>query len=35
MRTEASARLEPNGVDVDHLERDFVTYQAIRSYLTE
>ena len=35
MRTEARARLERNGVDVDQLEHDFVTYQAIRSYLTE
>jgi hypothetical protein len=35
MRTEARARLERDGVDVDGLERDFVTYQAIRSYLTE
>ena len=32
-RTEARSRLERNGVDVDRLERDFVTYQAIRSYL--
>ena len=35
MRTEARARLERNGVDVDQLERDFVTYQAIRSYLKD
>jgi len=35
MRTEARARLEREGVDVDGLESDFVTYQAIRSYLTE
>jgi len=35
MRTEARTRLEREGVDVDRLERDFVTYQAIRSYLTE
>jgi len=35
MRTEARSRLERDGVDVDGLERDFVTYQAIRSYLTE
>ncbi|WP_251344298.1 rod-determining factor RdfA [Haloplanus halophilus] len=34
MRMEARARLERNGVDVDDLESDFVTYQAIRSYLT-
>lgn len=34
-RTEARRRLEQRGVDVDTLESDFVTYQAIRSYLTE
>ena len=34
MRIEARNRLERNGVDVDELESDFVTYQAIRSYLT-
>jgi hypothetical protein len=34
-RTEARRRLERAGVDVDRLERDFVSYQAIRSYLTE
>lgn len=28
-------RLEREGVDVDELRRDFVTYQAIRSYLKE
>ncbi|SEO97870.1 hypothetical protein SAMN05216388_102546 [Halorientalis persicus] len=32
-RIEARRRLEQNGIDVDQLERDFVTYQAIRSYL--
>jgi len=32
-RIEARRRLEQNGIDVDRLERDFVTYQAIRSYL--
>lgn len=35
MRTEAQNRLERNDVDTDQLEHDFVTYQAIRSYLTE
>jgi hypothetical protein len=35
MRTEARARLERDGVDVDRLERDFVSYQAVRSYLTK
>lgn len=34
-RSEARSRLERNGVDVDQLERDFVTYQAIRSYLKD
>jgi hypothetical protein len=33
-RMEARARLERTGVDVDALESDFVTYQAIRTYLT-
>ena len=35
IRTDARTRLENNGVDVDSLESDFVSYQAIRSYLTE
>ena len=35
MRTEARSRLDREGVDVDQLERDFVTYQAIRTYLRE
>jgi hypothetical protein len=35
MRTEARTRLEREGLDIDQLERDFVSYQAIRSYLTE
>jgi hypothetical protein len=35
VRTETRSRLERNGVDVDTLESDFVTYQAIRSYLKE
>jgi len=34
-RTEARQRLEQPGVDAAELERDFVTYQAVRSYLTE
>lgn len=34
-RTEARRQLERAGVDVDQLESDFVSYQAIRSYLTE
>lgn len=32
---ETQNRLERNGVDVGDLERDFVSYQAIRSYLQE
>ena len=35
VRTDARTRLESNGIDVDSLESDFVSYQAIRSYLTE
>jgi hypothetical protein len=34
-RTETRRRLERNGVDIDQLETDFVSYQAIRSYLKE
>lgn len=34
-RTEARQRLEQNGIDIKQLEQDFVTYQAIRSYLKE
>lgn len=34
-RTRTKRRLEREGVDVERLQRDFVTYQAIRSYLTE
>lgn len=32
---EARSELEQHGIDVDALTSDFVTYQAIRSYLTE
>lgn len=35
VRTDTQTRLEQDGLDVDSLERDFVTYQAIRSYLKE
>ncbi|RLM53668.1 hypothetical protein DVK02_12520 [Halobellus sp. Atlit-31R] len=35
VRTDTRNRLEQNDVDVDKLESDFVSYQAIRSYLTE
>jgi len=35
VRTDTRNRLEQNDVDVDALESDFVSYQAIRSYLTE
>lgn len=34
-RVEARDRLEREGVDVEQLESDFVTYQAIRSYLKD
>jgi len=34
-RTEARRRLEQNSVDIEQLEEDFVTYQAIRTYLKE
>lgn len=34
-RTEIRSRLERDGVDVEALERDFVTYQAVRSYLRD
>lgn len=34
-RVEARNRLEQQGVDVDALTEDFVTYQSIRHYLTE
>lgn len=34
-RTEARMRLEQNDIDIDALQRDFVTYQAIRSYLKD
>lgn len=35
VRTEARNRLEREGIDVDELERDFVSYQAIRTYLKQ
>ncbi|WP_435096624.1 rod-determining factor RdfA [Halorubrum sp. N11] len=34
-RTRTRRRLERNGVDVESLQDDFVTYQAIRSYLRD
>lgn len=34
-RAEARNRLQQGGIDVEALERDFVTYQAIRSYLKD
>ena len=34
-RTRGKRRLEREGVDVEQLQRDFVTYQAIRTYLKE
>ena len=33
--TRASRRLEREGIDVDTLERDFVTHQAVHTYLTK
>jgi hypothetical protein len=35
VQTDTRSRLERNGIDVDALQSDFVTYQAIRSYLKE
>ncbi|WP_336022626.1 rod-determining factor RdfA [Halobellus salinisoli] len=35
VKTDARSRLEQNSIDVDTLESNFVSYQAIRSYLTE
>ena len=35
VRTDTRNRLEQNGIDVGRLESDFVSYQAIRSFLTE
>jgi hypothetical protein len=34
-RTRTQRRLERDGVDVERLQRDFVTYQAVRTYLRE
>jgi hypothetical protein len=34
-RTRVGRRLQRDGLDVDAVEDDFVTYQAIRTYLTE
>lgn len=34
MRTQARKRLERGGVDVEAVEDDFVSYQAVRTYLT-
>jgi hypothetical protein len=34
-RTRVKRRLEREGVDIDELRSDFVSYQAIRSYLTD
>lgn len=34
-RTEVRSRLERAGVDVEELERSFVTYQAVRSYVKD
>lgn len=34
-RTRIRRRLERDGIDVENLQKDFVTYQAIRTYLKE
>jgi cobalamin biosynthesis protein CobD/CbiB len=34
-RATVKARLERTGIDIEQLEKDFVTYQAIRSYVKE
>jgi hypothetical protein len=34
-RTETRQRLKKDDIDIDNLTRDFVTYQAIRSYLKQ
>lgn len=34
-RTEAASRLAKNGIDVDELRDEFVSYQAVRTYLRE
>lgn len=35
VETETRKELERNGIDVEQLESDFVTYQAVRTYLKE
>jgi hypothetical protein len=35
VQTETKKKLERNGIDVDQLKSDFVTYQAVRTYLKE
>ena len=35
VQTETRKKLERNGIDVDQLKSDFVTYQAVRTYLKE
>lgn len=35
VRTDAEAKIERNGVDVDTLRADFVSHQAVHTYLTE
>lgn len=35
VRQETRSRLEKRGVEIESLEKDFVSYQAIRSYLTD
>lgn len=35
VRTQARKRFEREGLDVEHIERDFVSHQAIHTYLTK
>lgn len=35
VQTETKKKLERNGIDVEQLKSDFVTYQAVRTYLKE
>lgn len=35
VKTETRKKIERNGIDVEQLESDFVTYQAVRTYLQE
>ena len=35
VRTQAEARIQENGTDVEKLRRDFVSHQAVHTYLTK